>query len=108
MISLKISCFLLWCFSSCPVQTQTRLQQQNEQLRRELEGAHTKSTQQLQSRLAELEASNRDLTEKRYKSESTIRDFKAKLVGLEEVRGGSKGPSVSGGNFTKTATFVNS
>nr|XP_046158341.1 spindle assembly abnormal protein 6 homolog [Oncorhynchus gorbuscha] len=66
------------------LETQTRLQQQNEQLRRELEGAHTKSTQQLQSRLAELETSNRDLTEKRYKSESTIRDFKAKLVGLEE------------------------
>uniref|UniRef100_A0A8C7I1V5 Spindle assembly abnormal protein 6 homolog n=1 Tax=Oncorhynchus kisutch TaxID=8019 RepID=A0A8C7I1V5_ONCKI len=66
------------------LETQTRLQQQNEQLRRELEGAHSKSTQQLQSRLAELETSNRDLTEKRYKSESTIRDFKAKLVGLEE------------------------
>ncbi|CAB1324592.1 unnamed protein product, partial [Coregonus sp. 'balchen'] len=57
---------------------------ENEQLRRELEGAHMKSTQQLQSRLAELEASNMDLTEKRYKTESTIRDLKAKLVGLEE------------------------
>uniref|UniRef100_A0AAY5K246 Spindle assembly abnormal protein 6 homolog n=1 Tax=Esox lucius TaxID=8010 RepID=A0AAY5K246_ESOLU len=66
------------------LETQTRLQQQNEQLRRELEGAHTKSTQQLQSRLGELEASNRDLTEKRYKSESIIRDLKTKLVGLEE------------------------
>ncbi|KAJ7993273.1 hypothetical protein DPEC_G00270730 [Dallia pectoralis] len=66
------------------LETQTRLQQQNEQLRRELEGAHTKSTQSLQSRLADLETSNRDLTEKRYKSESTIRDLKTKLVGLEE------------------------
>ncbi|KAL1023197.1 hypothetical protein UPYG_G00037550 [Umbra pygmaea] len=66
------------------LETQTRLQQQNEQLRRELEGAHSKSTQQLQSRLAELEVSNRDLTEKKYKSESSIRDLKTKVAGLEE------------------------
>ncbi|KAJ8395458.1 hypothetical protein AAFF_G00031920 [Aldrovandia affinis] len=66
------------------LEIQTRLQQQSVQLRRELESAHLQSTQQLQSRLTELEASSRDLTEKRYKSESTIRDLKAKLVGLEE------------------------
>uniref|UniRef100_A0AAY4BES0 Spindle assembly abnormal protein 6 homolog n=1 Tax=Denticeps clupeoides TaxID=299321 RepID=A0AAY4BES0_9TELE len=66
------------------LETQTRLQQQNEQLRRELESAHLRNTQQLQDRLAELESSNRDLTEKKYKSDSAIRDLKAKLVGLEE------------------------
>ncbi|KAK1805872.1 hypothetical protein P4O66_012920, partial [Electrophorus voltai] len=65
-------------------QVQTRLQQQNEQLRRELETAHQRSTQQLQARLSELEASNRELTEKKYKSDSTIRDLRAKLLGLEE------------------------
>ncbi|KAI1891933.1 hypothetical protein AGOR_G00148810 [Albula goreensis] len=63
---------------------QTKLQQQNEQLRRELESSHLQNTQQLQSRLTELEASNRELTEKKYKNDSTIRDLKAKLVGLEE------------------------
>ncbi|KAF5909818.1 spindle assembly abnormal protein 6, partial [Clarias magur] len=66
------------------LEIQTRLQQQNEQLRRELETTHERSTQQLQTRLSELETSNRELTEKRYKSDSTIRDLKAKLLGLEE------------------------
>lgn len=70
-------------------QIQTRLQQQNEQLREELESAHKKSTQQLQSKLTELEASNRELTERKYKNESTIRDLKIKLVGAEEVRASS-------------------
>ncbi|MCJ8737604.1 hypothetical protein PDJAM_G00026040 [Pangasius djambal] len=66
------------------LEIQTRLQQQNEQLRRELEATHQRSTQQLQTRLSELETSNRELTEKKYKSDSTIRDQKAKLLGLEE------------------------
>uniref|UniRef100_UPI003AAA84E0 spindle assembly abnormal protein 6 homolog n=1 Tax=Centroberyx gerrardi TaxID=166262 RepID=UPI003AAA84E0 len=65
-------------------QIQTRLQHQNEQLRQELESTHKKSTQQLQSKLTELEASNRELTERKYKNESTIRDLKIKLVGAEE------------------------
>nr|XP_023669085.1 spindle assembly abnormal protein 6 homolog isoform X2 [Paramormyrops kingsleyae] len=66
------------------LETQTKLQQQSEHLRRELEATHLQSTQHLQSRLTELEASNRDLTEKKYKADSTIRDMKAKLAGLEE------------------------
>ncbi|XP_027014411.1 spindle assembly abnormal protein 6 homolog isoform X1 [Tachysurus fulvidraco] len=66
------------------MEIQTRLQQQNDQLRRELEATHQRSTQQLQTRLSELETSNRELTEKKYKSDSTIRDLKAKLLGLEE------------------------
>ncbi|KAI7791190.1 putative spindle assembly abnormal protein 6-like protein [Triplophysa rosa] len=66
------------------LETQTRLQQQNEQLRQELESAHHKSTQEFQSRVLELETSNRDLIEKKYKSDSTIRDLKAKLASLEE------------------------
>ncbi|KAG9350841.1 hypothetical protein JZ751_024730, partial [Albula glossodonta] len=66
------------------LEIQTKLQQQNEQLRRELESSHLQNTQQLQSRLTELEASNRELTEKKYKNDSIIRDLKAKLVGLEE------------------------
>nr|XP_020476501.1 spindle assembly abnormal protein 6 homolog [Monopterus albus] len=63
---------------------QSRLQQQTEQLRQELESAHQKSSQQLHSRLTELEASCRELTERKYKNESVIRDLKIKLLGVEE------------------------
>ncbi|XP_030290017.1 spindle assembly abnormal protein 6 homolog [Sparus aurata] len=66
------------------VKLQSRLQQQTEQLRQELESAHKKSSQQLQSRLSELEASCKELTERKYKNESVIRDQKIKLVGVEE------------------------
>lgn len=66
-------------------QLQNKLQQHTEQLRLELETAHKKSSQQLQSRLTELESSCRELTERKYKNESVIRDLKIKLVGAEEV-----------------------
>ncbi|XP_044054968.1 spindle assembly abnormal protein 6 homolog isoform X2 [Siniperca chuatsi] len=66
------------------IELQSRLQQQTEQLRQELESAHKKSSQQLHSRLMELEASGRELTERKYKNESVIRDLKIKLVGVEE------------------------
>lgn len=66
-------------------QLQSRLQQQTEQLRQDLESAHKKSSQQLHSRLTELEASCKELTERKYKNESVIRDLKIKLVGAEEV-----------------------
>lgn len=60
-------------------------QQQHEQQKKELEALHQRSTQQLQSRLSELEAANKDLTERRYKGDSTVRELKAKLAGAEEV-----------------------
>ncbi|KAI2650543.1 hypothetical protein H4Q32_000560 [Labeo rohita] len=66
------------------LETQARLQQQNEQLRQELESSHHRSTQQLQTKVSELETANRELTDKKYKSDSTIRDLKAKLASLEE------------------------
>ncbi|KAG7514319.1 hypothetical protein JOB18_030523 [Solea senegalensis] len=66
------------------VELQSRLQQQNEQLRQDLENSHQKSSQQLHSRVTELEASCRELTERKYKNESSIRDLKIKLVGAEE------------------------
>ncbi|XP_034090964.1 spindle assembly abnormal protein 6 homolog isoform X2 [Gymnodraco acuticeps] len=65
-------------------QLQSRLQQQTEQIRQELESSHKTSSQQLNSRLTELEASCRELTERKYKNESVIRDLKVKLVGAEE------------------------
>lgn len=67
------------------LQLQDRLQQQSEQLRQDLESAHRRSSQQLQSRLAELEASCKELTERKYKNEAAVRDLKIKLVGAEEV-----------------------
>ncbi|XP_040895983.1 spindle assembly abnormal protein 6 homolog [Toxotes jaculatrix] len=66
------------------LELQSKLQQQNEQLRQDLESAHKKSSQQLHSRLTELEASCRELTERKYKNESVIRDLKIKLVSAEE------------------------
>lgn len=64
---------------------QGRLQQQSEQLHQELQSAHRRSSQQLQSRLTELETTCKELTDKKYKNESAIRDLKMKLVGAEEV-----------------------
>ncbi|XP_051551431.1 spindle assembly abnormal protein 6 homolog [Myxocyprinus asiaticus] len=72
------------------LETQTRLQQQNEQLRQELESTYHRSTQQLQTKVSELETTNRELTDKKYKNDSTIRDLKAKLASLEEESQRSK------------------
>ncbi|KAG7280746.1 hypothetical protein CRUP_037676 [Coryphaenoides rupestris] len=66
------------------LEIQGRLQQQVEHVRQELEASHQRTTQQLQSRLAELEASTRELTERRYKNESSIRDLQIKLASAEE------------------------
>ncbi|KAF4805267.1 Spindle assembly abnormal protein 6 like protein [Turdus rufiventris] len=66
------------------LQAQTQYQQQHEQQKKELENLHQKSIQQLQSRLSELEIINKDLTERRYKGDSTVRELKAKLSGLED------------------------
>ncbi|KAM9283844.1 spindle assembly abnormal protein 6 homolog isoform 3-T3 [Morus bassanus] len=67
------------------LQAQAQYQQQHEQQKKELENLHQKSVQQLQNRLSELEVINKDLTERRYKGDSTVRELKAKLSGLEDV-----------------------
>ncbi|NXV49193.1 SAS6 protein, partial [Uria aalge] len=66
------------------LQAQAQYQQQHEQQKKELENLHQKSTQQLQNRLSELEVINKDLTERRYKGDSTVRELKAKLSGMED------------------------
>ncbi|XP_033861007.2 spindle assembly abnormal protein 6 homolog isoform X2 [Acipenser ruthenus] len=66
------------------LEAQTKYQQQSEQQRRESESLHQKNIEQLQTRLVELETCNKELTERKYKSESIIRDHAAKLVGLED------------------------
>ncbi|MGH0158959.1 UNVERIFIED_CONTAM: hypothetical protein FKN15_036652 [Acipenser sinensis] len=65
---------------------QAKYQQQSEQQRRESESLHQKNIEQLQTRLVELETCNKELTERKYKSESIIRDHAAKLVGLEDAQ----------------------
>ncbi|GAB0192930.1 spindle assembly abnormal protein 6 [Grus japonensis] len=66
------------------LQAQAQYQQQQEQQKKELENLHQKSIQQLQNRLSELEVINKDLTERRYKGDSTVRELKAKLSGIED------------------------
>ncbi|KFP72615.1 Spindle assembly abnormal protein 6, partial [Apaloderma vittatum] len=66
------------------LQAQAQYQQQHDQQKKELENLHQKSIQQLQNRLSELEVINKDLTERRYKGDSTVRELKAKLSGLED------------------------
>ncbi|XP_031470543.1 spindle assembly abnormal protein 6 homolog isoform X1 [Phasianus colchicus] len=66
------------------LQAQTQYQQQHEQQKKELESLHQRSIQQLQNRLSELEVINKDLTERRYKGDSAVRELKAKLSGIED------------------------
>ncbi|XP_063284487.1 spindle assembly abnormal protein 6 homolog [Pelobates fuscus] len=61
-----------------------QLVQQHEQQKNELENSFQRNTQQMQSRLTELEISNKEQLEKRFKAEATIRELRAKNQGLEE------------------------
>uniref|UniRef100_A0A8D1GHV6 Spindle assembly abnormal protein 6 homolog n=1 Tax=Sus scrofa TaxID=9823 RepID=A0A8D1GHV6_PIG len=66
------------------LQAQVQYQQQHEQQKKDLEILHQRNIQQLQNRLSELESANKDLTERKYKGDSTIRELKTKLSGVEE------------------------
>ncbi|XP_028918495.1 spindle assembly abnormal protein 6 homolog isoform X1 [Ornithorhynchus anatinus] len=66
------------------LQAQAQYQQMLEQQKKELESLHQRNVLQLQSRLSELEVANKDLTERRYKGDSTVRELKSKLSGLED------------------------
>ncbi|KAK3784496.1 hypothetical protein RRG08_004679 [Elysia crispata] len=66
------------------IQFQSSLQVRFEKERRELEQAQSKLVKQLETRLDQLETSNKDLTDRKYKSEATIRDYKSRLSALEE------------------------
>ncbi|XP_075689459.1 spindle assembly abnormal protein 6 homolog [Rhinoderma darwinii] len=65
-------------------QASAQLQQHCEHQRKEFESLLHKNTQQMQSRLDDLEQSNKDLLERRYKAESTVRELRAKYQSLEE------------------------
>ncbi|XP_032873608.1 spindle assembly abnormal protein 6 homolog isoform X1 [Amblyraja radiata] len=66
------------------LQAQTHYQQQWEQQKKETEAAHSQTVQHLERRIAEIETINKDLIERKYKSESTIRETKSKLCVVEE------------------------
>ncbi|XP_073427742.1 spindle assembly abnormal protein 6 homolog [Dendrobates tinctorius] len=65
-------------------QAYAQLLHQCEQQKKDFESSLQKTTQQMQNRLTELEQSNKDLLEKRYKTESTVREIRAKYQSLEE------------------------
>ncbi|XP_053549720.1 spindle assembly abnormal protein 6 homolog [Bombina bombina] len=65
-------------------QTQTQLLHQYEQQMKNSETSHQQSTQHMQSRLTELEHTNKEMLERRYKAEATIRELRTKYQGLEE------------------------
>ncbi|RUS71942.1 hypothetical protein EGW08_020301 [Elysia chlorotica] len=66
------------------IQFQSSLQVRFEKERRELEQAQSKLVKQLETRLEQLETSNKDLIDRKYKSEASIRDYKSRLSSLEE------------------------
>ncbi|XP_068093780.1 spindle assembly abnormal protein 6 homolog isoform X2 [Hyperolius riggenbachi] len=66
------------------LQLQTQYQLQYEQQKKELESSSSRTIQHLEGRVCELELTNKDLTERRYKSESCIRELKGKLTAMEE------------------------
>ncbi|KAM4871547.1 spindle assembly abnormal protein 6 homolog [Thomomys bottae] len=66
------------------LQAQVQYQQQHEQQKKDLENLHQQNVHQLQSRLSELEAANKELTERKYKGDATVRELKAKLSAVEE------------------------
>ncbi|XP_051929388.1 spindle assembly abnormal protein 6 homolog isoform X3 [Hippocampus zosterae] len=65
---------------------QERLRQETQQVCRDLESAHQRSSQQMQSRLAQLETSCAELGDRNFKNEAALRDLKSKLAGAEEER----------------------
>ncbi|EPY76404.1 hypothetical protein CB1_001428100 [Camelus ferus] len=79
---VEIKKFLADCLKCSKAQVQ--YQQQHEQQKKDLEILHQRNVQQLQNRLSELESANKDLTERKYKGDATIRELKTKLSGVEE------------------------
>ncbi|XP_069128763.1 spindle assembly abnormal protein 6 homolog [Argopecten irradians] len=66
------------------LQMQSSYQQKQERDRKDMEQAHMKIMKQMESKLYDLEGSNKDLIDRKYKSESSIREMKSKLSALEE------------------------
>lgn len=65
-------------------QAQFAMQQKHEKEKRELEASLTKGMKQLEQRINELEAENKDLVEKRYKHETQIQELNYRNATLQE------------------------
>ncbi|XP_037105301.1 spindle assembly abnormal protein 6 homolog isoform X2 [Syngnathus acus] len=63
---------------------QERQQQQTQKHCQELERAHQRDSQQMQSRLVQLETSCGELSDRDYQNQAALRDLKAKLAAAEE------------------------
>ncbi|GFS17218.1 spindle assembly abnormal protein 6-like protein [Elysia marginata] len=72
------------------IQFQSSLQVRFEKERRELEQAQSKLVKQLETRLDQAESANKELTDRKYKSEAQIRDYKSRLSALEEEHTSTK------------------
>ncbi|CAM5114696.1 unnamed protein product [Eretmochelys imbricata] len=66
------------------LQIQAQYHLQHEQQKKEMEATCNRKVHHLETRVSELETVNKDLTERKYRSESSIRELKSKLAGLEE------------------------
>ncbi|XP_063769781.1 spindle assembly abnormal protein 6 homolog isoform X2 [Pseudophryne corroboree] len=66
------------------LQIQTQYHLQAEQQKKELESSSSRTIQHMECRVSELEGVNKDLMERKYKSESHLRELKGKLSALEE------------------------
>ncbi|KAG9486865.1 hypothetical protein GDO78_006975 [Eleutherodactylus coqui] len=77
------------------LQMQTQYKHQYEQQKREMESSSNRTIQHLESRVSEAETLNKDLTERKYKSESCIRELKGKLTAMEEENHRAKQERVS-------------
>ena len=66
------------------MQTQYANQQKWDKEKKELESNYMKQIKQYESRLTELEITNKDLTEKKYKNESQLQEFRIKSTSLQE------------------------
>ncbi|XP_061152401.1 spindle assembly abnormal protein 6 homolog [Syngnathus typhle] len=63
---------------------QERQQQQTQKHCQDLERAHQRDSQQMQSRLVQLETSCGELSDRDYQNQAALRDLKAKLVAAEK------------------------
>ncbi|XP_030423694.1 spindle assembly abnormal protein 6 homolog isoform X1 [Gopherus evgoodei] len=66
------------------LRVQAQYQLQHEQQKKEMEATFNRKVRHLETRVSEFETINKDLTEKKYKSESSVRELKSKFAGLEE------------------------
>ncbi|XP_039273507.1 spindle assembly abnormal protein 6 homolog [Styela clava] len=63
---------------------QSEMQQRHDRERKEMETSYQKTVRQLEKRLSDVENINKELTDRRYRAEATIREQKARLTGTDD------------------------